>query len=356
MSDEDGRDQLETDQVFIDTQVWVKERLNWNSKSCNRLRELVRTRHVQVLTTSVTRSEVHSKIEEALQNARGAMDKHDVVLRQLNCASAMEALEAPDASAMLHERFDAYMQSLNAVDVPLSKDVSQVFDAYFNARPPFSAKKKSEFPDAFVALSLQERARTIGRQIYVVSGDADLKACCARISELIAVDNLSEVISRATVTKAIHDSILSFMQRNQQLEAKLIACLERADIAVRGLARVDGRVSIASSEVQSVDQVAIANLNVITRQGDKFTCDVEFEAILNIWLDVDVERVVYYGDDDYEETNNFSSIVPHVGLYTAEVDVRFDNGAPERSEIEFVQCEVEIEIDAVEIDELRRHR
>ena len=37
--------------IFIDTEVFVREKLDWNSKSFTRLRELVRSGHLSVLTT-----------------------------------------------------------------------------------------------------------------------------------------------------------------------------------------------------------------------------------------------------------------------------------------------------------------
>lgn len=351
-----GSGQLETDQVFIDTQAWVKERLNWRSKSCSRLRELVRSRQVQVLTTSVTRSEVRSQIQKSLEHARDAMRKYDVVLGQLQNENAARALEGPEVAAKLQGLFDAFMKDLGVIEVPLSKDVDKIFDDYFHERPPFSAKKKSEFPDAFVVSSLQERARKTGKNIYVVSGDGDLKACCAHASELMIVESIAEIISKATVTKTIHDELLSFLRSSEALQEKLTELLMQAPITVRGGSRSYVNINMVAGGVASVDEIHLSNLNVITRKGTTFFCDVEVQAALGLWFEIEVETREWAGEEEQEFSDEFTAGATHYGVFNAEIEVQFDSRNPAAAAFDNLICSAEIEVDASEIDELRRYQ
>jgi hypothetical protein len=53
-----------------------------------------------------------------------------------------------------------------------------VLDDYFEQRPPFSEKKKSEFPDAFAAAALEAWCKKKSEKILVISGDGDWPIIC----------------------------------------------------------------------------------------------------------------------------------------------------------------------------------
>jgi PIN domain len=349
-------DQLESDQVFIDTQAYVRERLDWQSKSCTRLKELVRSGHVQVLTTSITKSEVRNKIKENLANAKAALRKHDVVLSQLESTDALTATDGDAAEAKLQALFDGFLNEIKAIEVPLSKDVDRIFDSYFQERPPFSAKKKSEFPDAFVVSSLQERAKLVGRKIYVVSADPDMAACCEGSAELVKVETLAEIISMATVTKVLHDRLLSFLKDSDSLQSKLTECLLAAKVALLGGSSKNTRVHLGSVAVGSVDEINLTDLNVISQEGNKFQCLLDFTYCADIYMEFQVEMHHWDGEEDHESYDEFTTSIYHLGYHFAEIDVLYDSKAPSTASFNFISCDAEIEIDASEVDELRRFR
>ena len=349
-------DQLETDQVFIDTQALVRERFDWQSRTFMRLKELVRSGHVQVLTTSITRSEVRSKIRETLGHARTALRKYEVVLGHLQTSAAVAAVEHNAAEETLQSLFDGFMEEIKAVEVPLSKNVDKIFEDYFLERSPFSAKKKSEFPDAFVITSLQERAKTIGRKIYVVSGDGDMAASCEDASELVSVKSLVDVISMATVTKALHDNLLSFLKGCDRLTDILTGCLLEAKVSLHGASGPNSRFHLVSGSVGSVDEIELTDLQVITQRGNRYQCLVDFSLYAEVWLEVQVEMHHWDGDEYNENFDEFTTSVSHLGYCYAEIDVEFDSRKPESAWFEFVSCDAEIEVDASEMDEFRRYQ
>lgn len=195
----------------------------------------------------------------------------------------------------------------------------------------------------------------LGKKIYVVSGDPDLKACCSHVPELLIVEGLSEIISRATVTKTVHDSLLSFLKSSRELEANLTECLMQADVTLRGGSRTYVRFSVDASSVSSVDEINLAHLNVISQRGNKFFCLLDFEAYTEVWLEIGAEINVWDGEDDHESSDEISAGVQHPGLYMAEIEVQFDIKSPETATVDYVNCSAEIEIDAIEIDELKRY-
>lgn len=328
-----ANDQLETDFVFIDTEAFVRERLDWNSRAFSRLKELVRSGHLHILTTRVTREEVVGKIRESLAIATAALRKHDVVLRQLGFKVPVD--EGSEERTV--KLFEEFLRELRAIEVPVSRDVDKILHSYFHQLPPFSAKKKNEFPDAFVVQSLQERVTASRRKIYVVSADPDMKSSCESVAELLLVDSISEVISRATVTKAVHDSLLSFLQRSGRLRAQLETALYSSTIRIEGRYAYDGIADIDAS-FAGVDQITILNANVISQHADEFTVDIEFEACVIVDLNfAAMSRSASLFDDDFD-------LVPrqishsHAQVISAEVVVRYDYEETSESEIESIYC------------------
>jgi hypothetical protein len=246
------------------------------------------------------------------------------------------------------------MEQVRAIEIPISRDVDKVFDDYFEQRPPFSAKKKSEFPDAFVVSSLVEKARAIGKKIYVVSGDPDLRACCENVNELIVADSMSEIISRATVTKAIHDNLLRFIQGSGYVRSQLENSLYKAKISIEGRYGYDG-ITNAESTLVDVDQITILSSNVISREGKEFTCEIEFEACLILELNLTMKSRSPFGGDDYE-SRRFHLSHSHAQVFYAEVVIYYDADEPGESEVASVYCDPAIEIDPANVDQLSRRR
>ena len=72
-------------------------------------------------------------------------------------------------------------------DFEISKNV---IDRYFDLKSPFSKEKKSEFPDAFALLSLEEFAKQAGTKALIVAHDKDWQAFCEEFEHLVHVDSL----------------------------------------------------------------------------------------------------------------------------------------------------------------------
>ena len=65
---------------------------------------------------------------------------------------------------------------------------------YFEQRPPFGAKKKSEFPDAITLVALEQWRAAHGQDIYLIGDDPDIKAWCEDAPGMHHVPFLKEFI------------------------------------------------------------------------------------------------------------------------------------------------------------------
>jgi hypothetical protein len=107
--------------------------------------------------------------------------------------------------------------------------------------------------------------------------------------------------------------------------------------------------------VSAVDEISMTHMNVISQDRRRFLCELEFHAQIEAWLEIEVETREWDGEEDHEGFDELSTTVTHLGVFSAEVQVLFDGTSPENASFEHVQCSTEIEIDASEIDELRRY-
>ncbi len=337
----DEIDYLETEYVFVDTEAYVRERFDWGSKSFSRIEDLAQKRHIQVLTTSITRREVRNKISEALEHARSALKKHEVMIEQLGIPTKNAGA---DADERLLNQFDEFLRKVRATEVPLTNNLEKLFSDYFQRLPPFSDGKKSEFPDAAVVDALRTFASLKKKKIYVVSGDPDLKGCCIDGSNLIHAPSLNEIISRATVTRKFHDDLLNFATNDLWLKDDIRDQLKAAHVRFYGLGRFADNMEVEAS-IDEVDDFKITALNVISRESDRtLVCEIEFEVSLSLSLQIAIGRFV---DEDSDMAWVFSS---------AEATFEFDPDVSEKFSYLSVSAPDSVEIDATELYALRRFR
>jgi hypothetical protein len=277
---------LITPYVFVDTQAFVANRLDWTGIQLGKLASLCSAGTLKLLMPSITRREVIRKIEEGLDEAIEQTKKHRIALG--NSGLNLEPLG--DRQKLLAEaikRFDLFLSMAQATDVPIQVSLEAVLDDYFNVVPPFSKRKgkEKEFPDAFVGASLVAWLCRHGERAYVVSADGDFLEFCDRHHSLIYAKSISEVISRANVSEETRAALARKVQESRVLFEKLEEELRHLrPPPERGLGRrwppglwVRGR-----SEVTSARVLGITDVNVIDSSPPSYACEIEFEAELNI--------------------------------------------------------------------------
>jgi hypothetical protein len=125
----------------------------------------------------------------------------------------LSTLSTPD------EVFEEYSNYAGLTILYSSDYVSlqKLIETYFNKYPPFSKKKKDEFPDAIVLLTLETWAEKENTVLLAVSKDRDWHEFCKGSQHLLCVDDLfqaltllhndSEFVLRAIVEAIKSDSI-----------------------------------------------------------------------------------------------------------------------------------------------------
>jgi hypothetical protein len=191
-----------TRNVFVDTSAFINENFAVKSTAFKSLLSLCRMGKAALKLTDVTVREIESNVQKCLKGANKALQEKTRDTRILKnfdhgnfsvlfgpldedhlCSSLMRSLKAD---------FDgAKAEIISATTI----SPAIIFDKYFQKQPPFGpAKKKEEFPDAFVLTALEQWCAAKKQRMYVVSSDGDLESGCGDRGPLIHLKSIAEFV------------------------------------------------------------------------------------------------------------------------------------------------------------------
>ena len=216
------------------------------------------------------------------------MTKHRGILEQLGGSDVITRLDDKTAAlATLEAAFDRFLKDTNATAVPLISDVKGVLADYFARRPPFSTKKKNEFPDAISIASVRAWCEKNKSSTYIVSEDADLKACCSEAGPLLHASSIAEIISQATVSHELNEALEKALRASEYLNEYLADAIKDLDVDIDNYSSFT-RSGIDEAKIDRVHSVYVTSVNVLERRESTFTCEPEIEAEIELEINVGV--------------------------------------------------------------------
>lgn len=165
--------------VFIDTSIYEEGQFV-GSGTLKTLYDAAKYGLICILLPDITEREVLAHIDtkmsaekDKLRRQLSTMMKHLEPLRE-----KLEEVVKQSETAV-QEMIYLFLEQLkiaNVCRIPLQEnlDISSIVDAYFRKEPPFSEKKKSEFPDAFVLKSLELWCKDNKQTCVILSNDNDM--------------------------------------------------------------------------------------------------------------------------------------------------------------------------------------
>ncbi|MCY4420288.1 MAG: PIN domain-containing protein [Gammaproteobacteria bacterium] len=171
---------MEYDSITIDTNVFDRNGLNLEGGMLGQLSQFRDgpTRFVlSEIVVREVRKHLVDKAKEATNSLAGAIK--DVVKQkvasEVTGKQLSEILESfPQQQDIVGTRLNSFIETTGANVVSAdSLDIKDLIKCYFSSLPPFeeTGKKKNEFPDAIILLSLEEWAKTNQQKILAISHD-----------------------------------------------------------------------------------------------------------------------------------------------------------------------------------------
>lgn len=316
---------LESRTVFIDTQTFVSKGLNFDNHALDKFCVLCEIGKLNHLTTSIVKKEVELKIREQMRAAFSSLKsfrRHARILENSKDEAIKTLFNSVDEQETVNNAVSVFHEYLRIADTRIisAEDVNaeEVFDLYFNSTPPFSGKKKYEFPDAFSIYSLINHLGPISEKAYVISEDSDLISFCASHPLLVSVRTIDEFLDIYNT----YSEKITILVKNETL--KLIPSIKGSiESALTDAEAYNDESCWENSTVIGCSIVEIYEFNPLVLEVDDDTGLVAFD------VDIDIEFTV--AGPDYLN-----------GIYDKESGEVFTFGESQKTVITTQTFEIEI--------------
>ncbi|NWE12779.1 PIN domain-containing protein [Pseudomonas yamanorum] len=274
--------------LFIDASIYHSNNFQFLTKDLESLTRLLAAGQVTLLLTSITVAEVKRHLREQAKEAASAaqsFQQKGKVLRNIPIFEKSIMFDGVNASEIENQLVEGFYRFLSSENVEiLSVDIAsadQVFENYFNVRPPFSVKKPNEFRDSFVLETLKVYAIDNNVRIHILSLDKDMEDFCKESPQLIWSNKLGEVVnavmhSARTLPAAFADQAYSVIKADvfgmvqEFLDEQRFGILDEVENGVQSF-------SVSIENLRSVNQRVFAADHTFAKYGVDFDIDIIVE-------------------------------------------------------------------------------
>jgi hypothetical protein len=277
---------LKGKRVFLDTQIFRQARFGVASPAFKKLAEICKHGDLILITTSITRREIEAQIDDSAPDFKKTLGRAAGLLSGLGHSEPtidsvpVAKMTEPEIAAHVKKTVAEFFHDCEAEEIELPKNaVHTVFDHYFKKQPPFGdAKKKSEFPDAFVLEALKEKAGRNGESLYVISEDADFVSTCKLSPHLESLPSIGHFLNLYNV----HSTSVKAVRATLRANVKCIHdTLDRIVESLAGEMDAPGIVKMTHRKIVDILDELVISCDDKTASVE-FVCFVEFEA----WLEI----------------------------------------------------------------------
>ncbi|MFW3962377.1 PIN domain-containing protein [Acinetobacter radioresistens] len=193
------------DAIIIDTSIFDGNGLNLEGGLIEKLRQFKRS-PTDLIIPDVIEQEVLSHLSKTVQDKIQALNKaigdakRHIFEGSESLLEAAQELEIKfDASKIAESRLKNFIDNTNAKIIKCGDytDISTLVNQYFTSSPPFSDKKKNEFPDAIVLNSIKKWSELEKKYVLIVSKDNDWESYCNQpsVTTMEYYENLSDALA-----------------------------------------------------------------------------------------------------------------------------------------------------------------
>lgn len=328
--------------IYIDTSEFVSANFNFDSERFKTVLARVDSGQIEVGMTEITKREILSKIDEALDSAEREVKKARSAARILrNLGDGLpEALfrdfDRADYQAKLHAQLEVFLARAKVEKLNIDMaDSARVFDLYFSRMAPFGdAKKKDEFPDAFVLSVLSSWGEDEQREVLIASSDGDIREGVENFPWVKHAGTLEELLGRiaAELDQFVPAAKAALAALEKHIEQKLSDHFEGLGFV---LSDQDGDVSDVRVTETSYD-ASLLHVEALGGNRGVASFDVvgriHYEA--NLSYD-DMESAFYDSEDKcYHVLDTVEESVDREEIFQATISITFWVDGKEEAEFE----------------------
>ena len=278
--------------VTIDTNIFDAAKFNLGDASTLRILEnYVRRGKIKVVLSDIvvreSKRHIAARVKEvcgivniARNSALKVYNEH--LISSIGMNEMFRIVESEDDIIAKEEKvFDDFLCAIDAEILGTDLiDINSVLSDYFGAKPPFeeSGKKKSEFPDAFIAQQIRNRFGET-ETVIIVSNDKGFIRACQESENCLFFNSLGALYNAISKEDAAYDDTIAVIK---ELQLRISAAVneyikDNENIDVNGLSYdKDGiesgydynefylhGISDVTFSVHSVDEIS-DNISIVT--------------------------------------------------------------------------------------------
>ena len=308
--------------VTIDTNIFDAAKFNLGDASTLRILEnYVRRGKIKVVLSDIvvreSKRHIAARVKEvcgivniARNSALKVYNEH--LISSIGMNEMFRIVESEDDIIAKEEKvFDDFLCAIDAEILGTDLiDINSVLSDYFGAKPPFeeSGKKKSEFPDAFIAQQIRNRFGET-ETVIIVSNDKGFIRACQESENCLFFNSLGALYNAISKEDAAYDDTIAVIK---ELQLRISAAVneyikDNENIDVHGLSYdKDGiesgydynefylhGISDVTFSVHSVDEIS-DNISIVTLscKADIFA-DCYYEDYANAPWDPEEKEYVF---------------------------------------------------------------
>ncbi|WAC14616.1 PIN domain-containing protein [Dyadobacter pollutisoli] len=186
--------------VLIDTSAFEKEGLSFSGSKFDAIKQFSDSDKIKIVSCSIIIKEIDKHIEDSIIKfinsikstvkeadhiAKADLDEFDYLLKD-------SKLLKKNMTTYRKKKVSDFFKSINKVNLSYKNfSIDRLLTDYFNEDPPFSQRKKNEFPDAIILNSFINQFWDSLDQTCVVSCDRDFKNFCQNFPQVRFFENIS---------------------------------------------------------------------------------------------------------------------------------------------------------------------
>lgn len=212
--------------IFIDTSIFDETAYNFDAASVGAFRQAIHDLGLTLLMPDPTKREILRHIDERAATAVKSLEnaaRRAPFIRKLSSwplADTNSALLKHNIETIANGDYQEFLELFTVIELGYEGvDLRQIMNLYDWKLPPFSDRKKAEFPDAIAMSSILHFQETHPGPIAIISKDGDFQSICDQHAQLLYFPSL------AAFAEALN-------REDERVEA-ILAALQSDDAALR---------------------------------------------------------------------------------------------------------------------------
>lgn len=183
--------------IFIDTSIFDEAAYNFEAASIEAFTQAIGEADFTLLMPDPTKREICRHIEDkaaaAVKSLEDAARRAPFIRKLANwpLADTNSVLLRNNIQQIAESDYRGFLARFNVIELGYTGvDLERIMNLYDWKLPPFSDRKKAEFPDAIAVAAILHHQETHTDPIAIISKDGDFKAVCDQHPQLLYFPSL----------------------------------------------------------------------------------------------------------------------------------------------------------------------